>query len=214
MKKLLIGTNNPSKLQLIRSWLEDLAVQCVSPAELGLQNIPDENARTAKDNAIEKARAWHRMTELPVVTEDSGLVFLDLPAEHPDQPGVMVRRAAGHTMDDDEMLTWYQAIIRRHGGQLRASWEDAWCVLQDKNTYHTHCDTPEKLERHARILLDKPCKTRLPGWPLDSLTYFPAVNKYKAEMSIEEMSAISEVLNQDDKAELIGWLQKTIESII
>lgn len=217
MKTLLIGTNNPSKLGGFKSHLSGIAVQCVTPAELGLHEIPAENARTAADNALEKAKAWHKASGLPVITEDSGLVFLDLPADHPDQPGVMVRRASGHVMDDEEMLSWYQQIIKKHGGRLRAAWEDAWCVLKNEEEYLIHADSPEKLLHHARLMIDVPCKKRLPGWPLDSLTYFPQIGKYKAEMTIEEMNAatahISKIAERD-RQQLIDWLQSAIGRLV
>lgn len=142
MKTLLIGTNNPSKLHVFEDYLAGLDIRCVTPASLGLQSSPAENERSALGNAIEKAKAWHKVSGLPVITEDSGLVFLDLPKDHPDQPGVMVRRASGHTMDDKEMLAWYQAVIHRHGGKLRAAWEDAWCVLQNRNAIPHPCGYP------------------------------------------------------------------------
>ncbi len=211
MQTLLIGTNNPSKLEITRSYLAPYDVQVVSPRSLGLDDIPAEGARTAIGNAIEKAKAWHAVSGLPVITEDSGLVFLDLPLDHPDQPGVHVRRAAGHVMTDDEMLAWYQAIIHRHGGQLRAAWADAWCLLSSPDCYWTYEDPFEKLELHARTMIDQPCDKRLPGWPLDSLTYFPQLGKYKAEMTIEEMG---QVVTQTDRQAFISWLHHSVNEML
>lgn len=216
MKKLLIGTNNPSKLRSFRNYLADMDVCCYSPAELGLTNIPDEGAKSAADNAVEKAKAWHRLSGLPVVTEDSGLVFLDLPKDHPDQPGVLVRRACGHIMDDDEMLAWYQAIVHRHGGQLRAAWEDAWCLLQDEEHLMLHTATPEVLECFAIQLVDVPCAARLPGWPLDSLTYYPAIGRYKAEMTQAEMQTIHDArgpMAQKHQKALLEWLRSAVAEL-
>lgn len=211
MKTLLIGTNNPSKLEIIRNYLAPLGVEVTSPSQLGLADIPAEQACTAVGNAIEKAKAWHEASGLPVITEDSGLIFLDLPQDHPDQPGVHVRRAAGHVMTDDEMLEWYREIIHRHGGKLRAAWADAWCLLVSPEQYAVYEDPFEKLEQHARWLIDQPCTTRLPGWPLDSLTYFPKLGKYKAEMTIEEMG---KVVTQTDRQDFIRWLRQSVEQMI
>lgn len=217
MKKILIGTNNPSKFRVFVDYLQGLDVCCVSPAQLGLQDIPAETAKSAAGNALQKARAWHRLSGLPVITEDSGLVFVDLPKEHPDQPGVTVRRAAGHVMNDDEMLAWYSAIIHRHGGKLRAAWEDAWCILKDESTYALHEDQPETLAHHAKLMLDVPCATRLPGWPLDSLTFDPATGKYKAEMRLDEMHAMTDALSQQacvERQQLVEWLRQTIKNML
>lgn len=169
-KTLLIGTENPSKGQLMGDMAKRVGVEPVFPSDLGLSLDDAENARTAEGNAMQKALAWRRLTRLPVLTEDSGLVFLDLPPEHPDQPGVLVRRAAGHVMTDEEMFAWFAALARRHGGRLRGSWQDAWCLLPDETRVLTCVDTPEELEAKAFTLLDHPVHDRVtPGWPLERL---------------------------------------------
>lgn len=170
MRKLLIGSANPSKTQLMRALLQDLDVIPVSPAELHLLIGDAEDARTAEGNALQKALAWHRASRLPVLTEDSGLVFLDLPPDHPDQPGVWVRRATGHEMTDEEMYEWFASLAHRHGGRLRASWQDAWCLLVNETRYAILVDSPEELAQKAFDLLDHPVSDRVqPGWPLERL---------------------------------------------
>ncbi|MGN0779759.1 MAG: non-canonical purine NTP pyrophosphatase [Aristaeellaceae bacterium] len=201
MKKLLIGTNNPSKFQWTASFFDVKEVTCVSPRQLGLQVDVPEQARTAEGNAIEKAIAFHRASGLPVLAEDSGLVFLDLPRDHADQPGVRVRRPAGHAplTDDEEMLAWYLKLVHRHGGRLRAAWQDAWCFLTDETHYTTWMDDDALLARRALLMLDVPCKSRTPGWPLDSMTILEKNGKYLADMSTEEYQASS----QHDAPELM-----------
>lgn len=186
--RILIGTHNPSKLRLIGDDLAGLGVDCVSPAMLRLHDIPEEGALSAADNALMKALAWHRASGLTVITEDSGLVFVDLPAEHPDQPGVFVRRRVGHDATDEELLRYYAACAARHGGELRAAWQDAWCVLVDEKTWFIRADDAATLSAHAFVLRDIPCNAATPGWPLDSISYFPAAGKYKAEMTREEVA--------------------------
>ena len=170
MKKLLIGTTNPSKFKTMASQLEGLPVDIVSPIDLGLRITAPEDDRTADGNALQKARAWHEATGLPVVTEDSGLLFLDLPPDHPDQPGVWVRRAAGHEMTDEEMFEWFSALAHRHGGKLRAVWQDAWCLMRDGEHYAIYTDSPEELEPWAFWMVDTPVHDEdLPGWPLERI---------------------------------------------
>lgn len=217
MRRILIGTNNPSKFKVFLDYLAGLDVCCVSPTDLKLKDIPAETERTAVENALQKAKAWHRLTGLPVITEDSGLVFVDLPKDHPDQPGVMVRRASSHVMNDMEMLEWYSRVIHRHGGQLRAAWEDAWCILINEETYFLHTDQPETLAKHAKLMVDTPCDTRLPGWPLDSLTFDPATGKYKAEMQLDEMHAMTDAISSEarqERLQLVQWMRKTIMDML
>lgn len=214
MTDLLIGTNNPSKLELIKQLLRNTGVRCVSHAELGFSDVEAEHARIAEGNAIEKARAWHALSDLPVLTEDSGLVFLSLPEDHPDQPGVMVRRVHGHTMDDEEMLRWYQAIIRRHGGTLQAAWQDAWCLLKDRNTHETWTDSSEILAHRAITLVDEPCAVRNPGWPLDSLTYYPKLGKYRSELAREDVEAVryeTDKAAEEEHRVMLRWLYEGIQ---
>ena len=100
-KRILIGTANPSKLPYLRGYFDGTDIECLSPADLDIGSFDaPENGKTAEENAVEKAAAWYRMAKMPVLALDAGLLFLDLPVDDPDQPGVHVRRAAGHTMDD------------------------------------------------------------------------------------------------------------------
>lgn len=187
-KRILLGTNNPSKLAMLRQLAEADGVECVSPAELGLQVNPPENARDAAGNALEKAIAFHRACGLPVLAQDSGLVFTQLPMDHPDQPGVHVRRPKDHPplTDDEEMLRYYQDVAHRHGGRLLAAWQDAWCFLQDEEHYALYTDDPNTLTSHAEWMLDTPCTARQPGWPLNSLFFSEETGKYWAENTAEE----------------------------
>lgn len=167
MREILIGTSNPSKLKRLTGFFDGTGVVCRSPLELGLACACAENAVSAEGNAVEKALAWHQASGLPVFAEDSGLVLLDLPPDHPDQPGVHVRRIHGQTLNDDAMLAYYQQLVRRHGGQLRAAWQDASCLLEDAAHWDTY------VEPHASAFVMKPELNGIvhPGWPLDSISY-------------------------------------------
>lgn len=170
MKKLLIGTSNPSKFKNMVNQLSGVDVTTISPAEIGVRIDTSEDARTAEGNAVQKALAWHRASGLPVLTEDSGLVLLDLPLDHPDQPGVLVRRAPGYEMSDDEMVAWYAALAHRHGGRLLAAWQDAWCLMRDEEHYVTYADGVEELRPWGFWLMDEIVHPEIqPGWPLERM---------------------------------------------
>ena len=190
MKKLLIGTTNPSKYATMVKQLEGLNVDVVSPADLAVRITAPEDARTAEGNAVQKAQAWHSATGLPVLTEDSGLVFLDLPPDHPDQPGVLVRRAAGHEMTDTEMFDWFSALAHRHGGKLRAVWQDAWCLMLDDAHCTTYTDSLEELEPWAFWLVDTPVHDAdYPGWPLERIIIRSETNTPSSKWNRERFRA-------------------------
>ena len=214
-KRLLIGTNNPSKLRLFQTFFDADEVECVSPTELGLSVAPPENERTAEGNALQKAIAYHQASGLPVFTEDSGLVFLDLPKAHPGQPGVYVRRPANHPplTDDEDMLEYYANIVRKHGGQMRA----AWCILGTEHNYATYADDDESLYRHAMIMVDVPCAERHPGWPLDSLTVSSVTGKHWATMTLEEKEQARRreyIGIEEDRKRMLAWLNDAMRRIL
>ena len=71
MKKILIGTHNKGKLKEI-SYLLGKNIEKVSPIELNIKS-PRETGKTFSENSKLKARYFSRFTELPVISDDSGL---------------------------------------------------------------------------------------------------------------------------------------------
>ena len=166
-KTIVLGTLNPSKLEEMQSYFTGTPFHALSPKDI-TASVPDipESADTIRGNAILKAKAWQQITGLPVIAEDSGLLFMDLAPEDPDQPGQFVRRFHGRKMTDEEMLEHYIDIIHRHGGQLRACWVNCWCLLEDARHGETHenSSVPFLLRENASPL-------RHAGWPLDSISW-------------------------------------------
>lgn len=181
--KLLLGSNNANKASVVREHVRNLPVEVLQPADISLILAPQETEKTALENARLKALAFFRATGLPCIAEDSGLVFLDLPRSHPDQPGIHVRRANGHDMTDEEMISYFALIAHKHGGKLRSAWLDAWALVIDEE----HVFTFEADEDYAWAfyLVDAPCRARCPGWPLDSIAVSMISGEYKAEISDE-----------------------------
>lgn len=207
---ILIGTSNPSKLALFQEHLSLPEVTVHSPAELGYTCSCPEDARTPEGNAIQKAAAWHQASGLPVFSLDSGLLFLDLPEDHPDQPGTYVRRVNGRTLNDEEMLEHYISLVKKHGGSLRASWQNAACLYFDEAHVFTHVKSRKMLEKSAFLLTDIPATGRHDGWPLDSLSVNIATGRHYLE---EESAKAQEV--ESPKADLWrGMLTEWIKSVL
>ncbi len=210
---LLIATSNPSKLIWLSSFFSGWPVQCVSPIQLGLSIDAPENGSSAVENAIQKAVAWQRVSQLPTFAEDSGLIFLDLPPDHPDQPHLLVRRANGGFEDDEAMLRWYQAIAHRHGGTLRAAWQSAWCLCTSAETYEAFGDSYDSMAKRAFLLTDEPCAARHPGWPLDSLSKDIKTGRYFAEESVDEKAEDIE-RDDDGRNAMRLWLHHAVQKLL
>lgn len=210
--KILIGTNNPSKLRELSRYFVDMDVVCLSPADLSLRVDAPESAGDVAGNAVMKARAWYRASRLPVLTLDSGLTLSDLAPDDPDQPGVQVRRLHGRVLNDDEMLAHYASLIRRHGGTLHGVYQNALCLLANDMLWRTFVESPEEQARRTFILTDRPCAARHPGWPLDSLSIHPATGRYFAEMTPADFAA-ADGDNGLDTGERVRWLRGALASL-
>tara|TARA_B110000444_G_C18704318_1_gene530538 strand:- start:281 stop:862 length:582 start_codon:yes stop_codon:yes gene_type:complete len=71
MKKILIGTHNKGKFKEI-SYLLSKKFAKISPEKLNIKS-PKETGKTFQSNAILKANYFSKYTDLPVISDDSGL---------------------------------------------------------------------------------------------------------------------------------------------
>lgn len=93
--KVLIGTGNPAKLAEIQEILGEIpGIEWVSAAELNLPE-PKEEGKTLEENAIIKAVAYAKHSELPALAEDTGLEVEALAGA----PGVLSSRFSGKEKD-------------------------------------------------------------------------------------------------------------------
>ena len=77
--KLLIATRNPGKQREIRELMTDIPYQVVFPEEQGVWERPEEanieSAGSFEGNAHRKAQYFARLSSLPTVGEDSGILI-------------------------------------------------------------------------------------------------------------------------------------------
>lgn len=94
--QILIGTQNPGKVQEFREVLIDLPIRFVFPADAGVGDLnPDETGSTFEENAAIKALAFGQAARLPTIADDSGLVVDALDG----RPGVYSARYGGAGLD-------------------------------------------------------------------------------------------------------------------
>lgn len=73
MLKLLLASQNPGKLVEMKFILQDLPIQIIIPADLGLDLHIEENGKTYGANAALKAKAFMQASGLISLGDDSGL---------------------------------------------------------------------------------------------------------------------------------------------
>jgi XTP/dITP diphosphohydrolase len=90
MKKVILASGNKGKLSELQSYLTRLNIELI-PQPKTLEYEVEETGTTFVENAIIKARHAAKLSGLPVIADDSGLMIdaLDF------QPGVYTARYAG-----------------------------------------------------------------------------------------------------------------------
>jgi XTP/dITP diphosphohydrolase len=125
--KLVIATHNPGKLAEMRELLAPHGVEAVSAGELGLPE-PDETGGSFQTNALIKAVAAARETQLPAFADDSGLAVDALDGA----PGIFSARWAGPMKDFTAAMTRIERLLQERGAttpdQRRAHFVSALCV--------------------------------------------------------------------------------------
>lgn len=72
--RILLASNNPGKLEELRSLLGELSgLRLVSPEEIGLSITVEESGVSYTENAAIKAKAFAAASGLPALADDSGL---------------------------------------------------------------------------------------------------------------------------------------------
>ncbi len=186
LQKVLVATNNPSKVERIRKLLQSVLpdVQLVTPQEAGLSAADIEEGNDLLANARAKALAYRSKTDLPVLGNDTG-VFITGEDHDPAQ----VKRNALGGIDDPampqeekakHMVAFYAAIAKRHGGKAPGYWKDVFVLLLPDGT--------ERISESRRDIIftttvQQPVD---PYFPMRSLYVNVATGKYAAEQTEDE----------------------------
>jgi XTP/dITP diphosphohydrolase len=96
--RLILGTGNPGKVDELRALLSDLPIEIIPGHTLDDPPVVEEDADTLAGNAEKKAQAFHTLTELPALADDTGLEVAALDG----RPGVHTARFAGSDATPDD----------------------------------------------------------------------------------------------------------------
>lgn len=96
MKTILLASNNAGKLRELQAILDDLGIEILTPAAIGLALEVDETGTTYAANAALKAEAFGARSGLLTLADDSGLEVDALQGA----PGVYAARYAGPGASD------------------------------------------------------------------------------------------------------------------
>lgn len=110
-KRLVIATHNAGKLKEIGALLAPHGIECLSAGQLGLPE-PDETGKTFVENALIKAHAAAKASQLSSVADDSGLSVAALDG----RPGVYTADwAERQWFEGPPGRDWYMAMGKVEG---------------------------------------------------------------------------------------------------
>lgn len=178
--KLLVATNNSGKLREYASLLDGLGFELITLAGAGITVEIEETGTSMEQNAVLKATGFAELSGLVTLADDSGLEVDALGGE----PGPLSRRYAGENATDLERNDFLLVKLRdipweKRGARFR-------CVIAiaapDGNveTCEGVCQGMIALEPKGEG-----------GFGYDPIFYLPELERWMAELSLDEKNRIS-----------------------
>jgi len=164
-KKILIGTGNSAKVDQYRKLLEPFKLEVISAKELNIP-APDENADSFEAEALEKAKYYFQKSGIPTIVDDGGCEIEALNGA----PGMKSHRFIGREMTDQEVI---DEIFKMMQGQKNrtAQHRIVMALATPFGVFTSHSEV-------VGVIPDKPSANRTPGYPYNSILYFPNHNEY------------------------------------
>ncbi len=198
MKKVVFATGNQSKSKRFSEGLLKKDIEVLSLKDLQITLDVEENGENAIENARIKARACYQKTHMPTIGMDDNLYLENVPDDV--QPGMFVRRVNGKTLNDAEMIEHYVGLVKQYGknGILNSKWIYGMVVIDENGNESTYSWSKGNFYM-TDIVSDK----INPGYPLNSISKYKAVDKYFTDELTEEEKELINV-SEDDVVEFIA----------
>lgn len=181
MKKIVLASSNPGKLQEFNAFFKDFSTQFISQSEFKIVDA-EETAETFLENALLKARHAAKYSSLPALADDSGLCVPALGGI----PGVYSARYGGEPRNDDaNNIKLLQAMQGLEGASRRAYF---CCTL----VYVEHEHDPMPLVFQGQWwgeITHEPRGTD--GFGYNPIFLIPELGKAAAEVSLQEKNHLS-----------------------
>ena len=117
---MIFATNNLNKLKELQAIFNNQNIKCLKDFNINIDII--ENGKTFYDNALIKAKAIYKLTKIPTIADDSGLIFDELK----NWPGIYTHRIEEEA--NKQNLTRNEYLIKK-GKELTNKRITAVCTL-------------------------------------------------------------------------------------
>ena len=199
MKELLFATGNKSKAKRFTKGLLEHDIKVLTLEDVPINIEVEENGTTAIENALIKARAYAKETNLPVFAMDDTLYLENVPEDK--QPGMYVRRVNEKRLTDEEMIEYYSNLAKEYGtnGLITGRWIYGMALISNGHEY-TYTWSKENF-----YITSIPSKIINPGYPLNTISINIKLNKYFTDMTEED-----KLLVQEDESHVVDFLVNSI----
>ncbi len=190
MRRLLIATTNPAKLDEYRLILRGLgiALELVSLAELGISETPEETGASFTENALIKARFYFQRARIATLADDGGLEIDALGGE----PGVRSHRWLGSGGADSDQALAGEVIRRMKGveaGRRTARIRAAIALVHEEGGAIREKTAEGAIEG---TIAERAYPRIRAGFPYRAVLVIPGRNCYLGELGDEEEAQISQ----------------------
>lgn len=182
-QKIVLATGNLGKVKEMSDVLAEFGFEVIAQTELGIAS-PEETGLTFVENALLKARYATKVSGLPAIADDSGLVVPALGGE----PGLYSARYAGvdgEQADEQNRAKLLKKMTALTGEQRQAKFVS--CIVMLQNEYDPSPIIAEG-ECQGSILLAEKGEN---GFGYDSLFFSPERQCSFAELATAEKKKIS-----------------------
>ncbi|MFY9462075.1 MAG: non-canonical purine NTP pyrophosphatase [Candidatus Sungiibacteriota bacterium] len=181
MKKLLIATKNPGKIQEYRALLKGEPFEIVTLSDVKITVPIDEDGDTMEENAVKKAVHYAYFSNMPALGDDGGIEVEALGGE----PGVKTRRWPGYEATDEELI---EMMLKKMKG---IPWEERQARFRVCVAFALPGEEEVWVREGIKegYITDKPSEF-IPGYPFRSLFWIPETKKTLGEHTSEEAAEL------------------------
>lgn len=176
MKTIIVATHNSGKLQEIGYILRHWNVNFVGLDELGYHEEIEENGKSFRENALIKAREIRKHTDLPILSDDSGVLVEALGWE----PGIYTARYGGEIPFKEKRQKMLKALQGVKNRRAMFACEIAFLYGDREFTQLGLCLGEIDVEEKGEF-----------GFGFDSIFYYPPLKKTFGELNMEEKHSLS-----------------------
>lgn len=179
--KVVLASNNAGKIREFNAALRDFHIDLIPQSHLGVPEI-EETGSSFIENALIKARHASRLTGLPAIADDSGLVVPYLHGE----PGIYSARYAGESATAQENIDKLLNVLKHTANENRVAY--FYCVL----VFMAHANDPIPLVCEGSwsgMILEQ--RRGESGFGYDPIFFDPTLQKTAAELTLEYKNKIS-----------------------